>query len=109
MRVYRVNDEFNVVHEQSQKMYETIFNSIVNNCSKLGWSWRGKYFFEEQFGQINYNHALTIHKSQGSTYKEVVLNVGDINTNHNFKGKERKRMLYTGVTRAAKLLILNNV
>lgn len=107
MRVYRINDDFNVVHEHSERMYKTILSSIEHNCSNLGWSWKGKYFFIEQFGQTKYNHAITVHKSQGSTYEEVVLNVGNINKNR--KAAERKRMLYTGVTRAAKLLILNNV
>jgi exodeoxyribonuclease-5 len=107
MRVYRVNDDFDIVHEHSQKMFETILASIKANCSKFGWSWKAKYFFEEQFAQTKYNHAITVHKSQGSTYKEAVLNVGNINFNK--KPEERKRMLYTGITRAAKLLILNNV
>lgn len=107
MRVYRVNDDFNIIHEQSEGMYAAIFNSIVTNCNQLGWSWKGKYFFAEQFGQTKYNHAITIHKSQGSTYQQAVLNVGNVNSNRN--ADERKRMLYTGITRAAKLLILNNV
>lgn len=107
MRVYRINDDFNIVHEQSQGMYDTILKSIVSNCSTYGWSWKGKYFFMEQFGQTKYNHAITVHKSQGSTYQQAILNVGNVNKNRN--ADERKRMLYTGVTRAAKLLILNNV
>lgn len=107
MRVYRINDDFNIVHEHSQRMYETILESIINNCSNYGWSWKAKYFFIEQFAQTKYNHAITVHKSQGSTYEEVVMNVGNITLNRN--AAERKRMLYTGVTRAAKLLILNNV
>lgn len=107
MRVYRINDDFNIVHEQSQEMYNLILNSIVNSCTNYAWSWKAKYCFVEQFGQAKYNHAITIHKSQGSTYQEVVLNVGNINSNK--KAVERKRMLYTGVTRAAKMLILNNI
>lgn len=107
MRVYRINDEFNIVHEHSERMYKTIFDSIITNCSKYGWSWKAKYFFVEQFGQTKYNHAITVHKSQGSTYKEVILNIGDINHVRTTAG--RKKMKYTGVTRASKLLILYNV
>lgn len=107
MKVYRINDDFNIVHEHSQRMFETILANIKTNCAKYGWSWKGKYFFEEQFASVKYNHAITVHKSQGSTYTETILNVGNIMYNRN--QEERKRMLYTGVTRAAKLLILNNV
>jgi ATP-dependent exoDNAse (exonuclease V) alpha subunit len=107
MRVYRVNDDFNIVHEQSQRMYETILASIVSNCTRLAWSWKGKYFFVEQFGQTKYNHAITVYKSQGSTYKEVVLNVGNLSCIR--KPTQRKKATYTGVTRAANLLILHNI
>jgi len=106
MRVYRINDDFNIVHEQSQQMYNIALSTIINNCEKLNWSWKCKYFFVEQFAQTKYNHAITIHKSQGSTYQEAVLNVGTVNTVRN--PSIRKKMLYTGVTRAAKLLVLNN-
>lgn len=107
MRVYRVNDDFSIVHEHSLLMYNRILEAIITNCSKFGWTWKCKYFFEEQFAQTKYNHAITVHKSQGSTYKEAVMNVGNINYNRN--DVERERMLYTGVTRASKLLVLNNV
>lgn len=106
MRTYRINDDFSVVHEQSQGMFNTILAHIKINCTKFGWNWKGKYFFEEQFADTKYNHAITVHKSQGSTYKEAIVNVGNIKFNKNIA--ERDRLLYTGVTRPEKLLILYN-
>lgn len=106
MRTYRINDDFSVVHEQSQNMFNTILSTIKVNCAKFGWNWKGKYFFEEQFADTKYNHAITVHKSQGSTYREAVVNVGNIKYNKNLA--EQKRLLYTGVTRPEKLLILYN-
>lgn len=44
---------------------------------------------------------------QGSTYKQVIMNVRNMNLCKS--PKERKRLLYTGVTRASELLILFNV
>lgn len=107
MKVYRINDEFNIVHEHSQYMYNTILAALVHNCSKYSWNWKGKFFFEEQFAQTKYNHAITVHKSQGSTYKEAILNVGNIKLNRN--PTETEKMLYTGGTRASDILILHNV
>lgn len=106
MRTYRINDDFSIVHEQSQGMFNTILAHIKTNCAKFGWNWKGKYFFEEQFADTKYNHAITVHKSQGSTYKEAIVNVGNIKFNKNIA--ERDRLLYTGVTRPEKLLILYN-
>lgn len=45
--------------------------------------------------------------TQGSTYREVVVNIGNIDLNKN--QSEKMRMLYTAVTRASNLVVLNNV
>lgn len=47
---------------------------------------------------ISYNYAVTAHKAQGSTYKNVILIEEDIDKNH--KIKERNRIKYTAFTRA---------
>ena len=45
-------------------------------------------------------------RMQGSTYKNVIINVGNIETD--FDKKERKRLLYTAITRASDMVILYN-
>ena len=42
---------------------------------------------------------------QGSTYQQVIVNINNLAINKN--QKEHKRLLYTAVTRASELLILN--
>ena len=44
---------------------------------------------------------------QGSTYKEAIVNVGNLNMNKD--ANEKQRLFYTAVTRASDLLILANV
>lgn len=107
LKFYRVNGAFNVIHEDSEDMYKNVVNTLKFNCSKLGWNWVGKFFFEELFADIKYNHAITVHKSQGSTYKTSIINIGNIMFNK--ASEERQRMLYTAITRASDLIILNNV
>jgi AAA domain/UvrD-like helicase C-terminal domain len=107
LKYYRINDAFNVVHEHSDEVFKKILATLKYNCAKLGWDWKGKFFFEEQFADIKYNHAITVHKSQGSTYKEAIINVGNIMYNKN--AEERQRLLYTAITRASQLIHLNNV
>lgn len=63
LKFYRVNGAFNVIHEDSETMYKNVVNNLKYNCSKLGWNWVGKFFFEELFADIKYNHAITVHKS----------------------------------------------
>lgn len=107
MRYYRINDSFNIVHEDSALLFKEISTEIKSCCSKLDWNWKGFYYFSEKFAAFKYNHAISIHKSQGSTYKQAVLNIGNIYFNKN--AYERQRLLYTGCTRASDLVILYNV
>tara|TARA_R110000796_G_scaffold231853_4_gene349923 strand:+ start:10328 stop:11635 length:1308 start_codon:yes stop_codon:yes gene_type:complete len=107
----RVNDALPygiiVVHEDSQKDFDNLKEFMVTQCKQFLLQWRDYYAFLEQFADVKYNHAITVHKSQGSTYDKSIVNVRNINMNRN--KEEKNRLLYTAVTRASDLLILYNV
>lgn len=107
VKCYVINDAVLILHESSDAEINDIRKMITQNCKDLGWNWKGHYYFPEQFANFKYSHAITIHKSQGSTYKEVVINIGNVERNKNMA--EKQRLLYTAVTRASDLVILNNV
>jgi hypothetical protein len=106
-KVYMINGNIPIIHEDDDMKFLAIKKDISSNCNSYGWDWRGYYYFLEQFANITYNHAISVHKSQGSTYKESIINVGDLNICKNVE--ERQRLFYTAVTRASDLLILANV
>ena len=56
------------------------------------------------YPEIDYGYALTIHKSQGSTYDDVYVEYANILTN--MKENERNKLLYTAITRSAHKLHL---
>ena len=56
----------------------------------------------DKYADIGFCHSMTIHKSQGSTFNYVYVDIKDISTNTN--EKERNRLLYTATTRAADML-----
>lgn len=63
--------------------------------------WDFYYFqFVDQFADIVYGYAITTHKSQGSTYKNVYIDMSDI-INSNPDDKNSHQCLYTAVTRAS--------
>jgi len=65
----------------------------------------GTYFsLEETFAQVDYAYAMTVHKSQGSTFDHVLVDVPDLMTS----GGMQARILYTAVTRPAKSLTFYN-
>jgi len=109
MKYYRINESISVVHEQSEAIFKLIVAQLNGHCKNNGWSWNARdYFRDKIFADIKYNHALTIHKSQGSTYKEAIINIGNV-LRYCRDANEKQRLLYTGVTRASDLVILNNV
>lgn len=100
-------DKIMVIHEDSELEFKNVCKNLIL-YAKLGKiTWSTYYDFVETFADLKYNHALTIHKSQGSTFKQTIVNVRDINLNQN--ATERERLLYTAVTRSSELLILYNV
>jgi ATP-dependent exoDNAse (exonuclease V) alpha subunit len=58
----------------------------------------------DKFAQLNYGYSITVHKSQGSTFKNVFIDVSDILDNNNFE--ETSKCLYTAITRSADSLNL---
>jgi hypothetical protein len=59
----------------------------------------------DAFAEINYGYCITAHKSQGSTYDNVFVDVLNI-INYNRHEIDGLKCLYTGVTRAANKLHL---
>lgn len=67
-----------------------------------------EYYFNsyiDYFADISYGYCITCHKSQGSTYKNVFVDLGNI-LNMNRKENEGMKCLYTAITRAAENLII---
>lgn len=108
LKYYYINNEVKILHEHSDRMYKQLLLSVRHQCNNEDWDYRSKKYVEERiFADFKYNHAITVHKSQGSTYKQVVINIGNIMFNPS--ADDRQRMLYTAITRASDLIILNNV
>lgn len=105
--IYKVNRDIYILEDSSVGLFKKYASIMNKNCKEKTLDFQTRNQFLDTFVDFKYNHALTVHKSQGSTYKNVVLNVRDIKFNTNLK--EVQRLFYTGVTRASDLLILYNV
>ena len=55
---------------------------------------------------VDYGYALTVHKSQGSTYEDVYVEYNNILSNR--KEIEKLKLLYTAITRSANKLYVYN-
>ena len=61
--------------------------------------WSAFWEIKNGWGDFRPLHAQTVHKSQGSTYTEVVIDVANVGENN--KWYEVARLMYVGITRAS--------
>lgn len=96
-----------VIHESSEMELREDLNAIAIKAKKTGAkSLWGKYHeLKDLFSDLKYCYCITIHRSQGSTFKTVFLDVNDILENRN--RQERNKLLYVGGSRTAETLIVS--
>ena len=58
----------------------------------------------DSMAQLNYGYCITVHKSQGSTFSNVYIDIADIFENKN--KDEILKCLYTAITRTSDSLEL---
>jgi exodeoxyribonuclease-5 len=96
--------------ERQRRMLKTLGNGIKLEAEKakelkdnktlrdVKEAWARLYFpLKEAFAEVDFRYALTVHKSQGSTYNKVF-----ISDDYMQSRDEAKQLLYVAVTRAAK-------
>ena len=113
MKYYSINalnpfdDNLVVVHKDSEEKFKNTVKLLKHRAGIRDIDWVDVNKFINTFADLKYNHAMTVHKSQGSTFKQTIVDVGNIKLNRN--KLELDRLLYTAVTRTSELLILYNV
>ena len=105
--MYIVNREIPIIHEDSEKLFKEICKDLSLKAKAGLLRWEDFYNFMEGYADIKYNHAITVHKSQGSSYNQVIINMRDLSYNKDIN--EYNKLLYTAITRAKELVILYKV
>lgn len=100
--------EKNINHLKHYEKYLPILHEIItysNNFNDCIWNYynMGKQHFDPP---IDYAYSMTIHKAQGKTYDAVMIDVNDIYKSTVKNIDTRKKLLYTGVSRASQKLLL---
>jgi hypothetical protein len=67
-------------------------------------NWRAYFHIKEEWLDLRPLHASTCHKSQGSTYRKVFIDVSDIGENK--KWDEISRLMYVAISRASEAVYL---
>lgn len=77
----------------------------VANWARGNKGWKQYWEVAESVHSIKHCYALTIHRSQGSTFNTVFLDVIDVQRQKNLQ--DQLRLMYVGVTRASHQLFIN--
>lgn len=92
--------EVTMLHESEQQRFQQELQRLAE-----GKQWQDFWLLKQQrFANLNYSYALTVHKSQGSTFQNVFVDLPNLMRNKNIR--ERNQLLYVAVTRAAKRLFI---
>lgn len=67
-------------------------------------NWRNYFSIKESVADLRLSDASTIHKAQGSTYKNIIVDLGDLSTCRN--PDTAARLLYVACTRATENVYL---
>lgn len=92
-----------ILHEDSQKQYDNHLKQLADDAKKekdnftRSKKWKAYYSLINNFANTKYSYGVTSHNAQGSTYDNAIVFYSDICANWN--EQERKRILYTSVTR----------
>ena len=76
---------YSEVDKKINKIYRDILNNVID-C----------------FAKLNYGYCITVHKSQGSTFENVYIDIDDILNNNN--EEETMKCIYTAITRTSNTL-----
>jgi len=84
-----------VLHESEHARYRKKLDELRKEARKTK-QWRAFYELNEAFARVDYLYAMTVHKSQGSTFHTCFVDWQDLRM---CKGSERTALFYVSVTR----------
>lgn len=97
--------DIEILHEDSEAQFKEAADILKTRAIEQrgkNKSWIKYYNFLRRYADVGYGYAITVHKSQGSTYEYAFVLEDDIDTNYNII--ERNRIKYTSYTRSSKKL-----
>lgn len=88
-----------VLHESGLADYQLKLETFAKEKR-----WQEFWDLKQFFHEVDYAYSLTIHKSQGSTFQDVFVDLASMRANPNVV--ERNQLCYVAFTRAAKRLFI---
>ena len=93
-----------VIHPEGLMPYKSILNEKLLTAKRDRTKWPSFYNFKNSFNDVRHGYAITAHRSQGSTYNQVLVDMSDILLNRN--RVEALKCLYVAMSRPTDRLII---
>ena len=109
-KVMQIKNDYDVVWKKGAENGTGIFNGDIgivtdvdtqNGILHIDFDGRNAVYTSEMLNKLEHAYAITIHKSQGSEYKAVIMPITPFTPQLLYRN-----LLYTGVTRAKEILII---
>lgn len=93
-----------VLHPASKQQHDNDCQLLAHEAQANSKLWRRFWDLKDLFHDVRFAYALTAHRSQGSTYQNVLVDYQDVLYNRN--RREAFQCLYVATSRASKRLYL---
>ena len=109
-KVMQIKNDYTVVWKRGAESGTGVFNGdigiitevdVSNSLLHIDFDGRQSVYTSDMLNKLDHAYAVTIHKSQGSEYKAVIMPLTLFSNNLLYRN-----LLYTGVTRAKEILII---
>lgn len=97
---------FRVVNPDSEAVFNRKLQLLATKAKQAKFPdnkklWKLYYETRNMFANVQYIHASTIHKLQGSTYDVSYIDIFSLAQNYYMSDEEKYRLLYVAITRAS--------
>lgn len=96
----------NIGGKNGLDFYKAVLDQLADEARDARDRWDDFQKFKDSVAKVRAIYGMTVHASQGSTFKNVFLDVADIRGCADFKLLECQQLLYTGLTRPTHAAIL---
>jgi exodeoxyribonuclease-5 len=88
------------------KTYNAIVDKIKDQAAEDRGRWKHLHDFKGAMANLQSIYAMTVHTSQGSTFRNAFVDLGDIRRRARSNVLETQQMLYVAATRPSHALML---
>lgn len=91
---------------REERSYQKVLHRIKDEAGDVRDRWGEFHALRQRIGQLQNIYAMTVHTSQGSTFRNVFVDVADIKRRSGSNILETQQLLYVAATRPSHALVL---